>query len=722
MPRFTVEPEHGGWISLSTRDSSIMEMRVGGMDCASCAAHVERAIVSLSGVEDVTVDVVGGRVKVAMAQPLPRAQIAAAVRRAGYAVIDAERREHPRAWWASRGTRGRLVAATVAGVMLAAGLGLHWTGGPESVAVALLAGATIAGGWWVVPRGLRAARDRALDMNFLMTVAAVGAAIIGEWGEAASAMFLFSVAQLLETRSMERARHAISALLDLTPKEAIVLRDGMEATVPVQAVELGEVIRIRPGQRVPLDGEVVAGRSAVNEAPITGESIPVDKQAGSELFAGSINAHGMLEMRVTRHMDDTTLARVIHAVEEAQATRAPAQAFVDRFARIYTPAVVVMAVLVATLPPLLFAAEWNVWFYRALAMLVIACPCALVISTPVSIVSGLAAAARGGVLVKGGVHLERAAEVTVAAFDKTGTLTRGMARVQSVQPLDGNTEERVLAVAASVEKHSEHPLAHAVVQFARDRGIVPIPSTDFHAHFGRGATATVEAALGMVGNARMLEESPGDWGDAIRSLGRMEEEGATAVAVAHAGRLLGVIRIADEIRPEAAEAIAALHRNGIRAAMLTGDAEPVARSVARAAGIDETHARLLPEDKLAVVRAMEEAGERVAFIGDGVNDAPSLAAATVGIAMGGAANDVAFESADIVLMADDLARLPFAVRVARRTVTIIKQNIVFSLALKAVFLALALVGWATLWMAVAADTGASLLVVANGLRILRLKD
>jgi Zn2+/Cd2+-exporting ATPase len=707
---------------MSARESSVLELRVGGMDCASCAAHVERAIESLSGVEDVTVDVVGGRVKVAMAQPLPRAQLAAAVRRAGYTVIDAERRGERRPWWSARGTRGRLIATVIAGVLLAAGLLSHWLGGGEALSVALLAGATVAGAWWVAPRGLRAARDRALDMNFLMTIAAAGAAIIGEWGEAASAMFLFSVAQLLETRSMERARHAISALLDLTPKEALVLRDGSELVTPVGEVRIGDTIRIRPGQRVPLDGEVVAGRSAVNEAPITGESIPVDKESGAELFAGSINAHGVLDARVTRHMDDTTLARVIHAVEDAQATRAPAQAFVDRFARVYTPAVVLMAILVATLPPLVLGAEWSVWFYRALAMLVIACPCALVISTPVSIVSGLAAAARGGVLVKGGVHLERAAEVTLAAFDKTGTLTTGVATVRSVVPLPGVAEEEVLRVAAAVERHSEHPLARAVVRAAEERGVAIPTSVDFHAYFGRGATARVDGEEAAVGNGRLLHEQDTDHYTGARMLHELESGGSTAVAVIHGGRLLGAIRLADSLRPEARQAVAALHAEGIRSAMLTGDAEPVAKAIAREAGIDDVYARLLPEDKLARVRQLQESGERVAFIGDGVNDAPSLAAASVGIAMGGAANDVAFESADVVLMADDLARLPFAVRVSRQTVAIIKQNIVFSLALKAVFLALALMGWATLWMAVAADTGASLLVVANGLRVLRLRD
>lgn len=787
------------------------------MDCPSCATSIERSLSALDGVDDVRVDVVGGRVHVDYSPgKVVRGDLASAIQRVGFTVEDVDTR---RAVFTVKGLdcadevrliearlgklpgvnalqfdvvrhrlivqgaitapevtravrelgmtaradgeaapqggfwyrRGRLAMTAASGALLVIGLGLGWTGVASRMTVPLLILSAIAGGWFIVPRGLRAARNRALDMNFLMSVAAVGAGAIGQWGEAASALFLFAIAQLLETYSMDRARNAIASLMDLSPTEAIVRRDGQDVVVPVADVHIGETILIRPGQRIPLDGVVIAGRSAVDQAPITGESMPVDKETGADVFAGSINAQGSLEVRVTKHVEDTTLARIIHAVEEAQSTRASSQAFVDRFATIYTPAVVGAAILLAIVPPLLGLGSWHVWLYRSLTMLVVACPCALVISTPVTIVSGLAGAARAGILIKGGIYLEHAAAVTVMALDKTGTLTRGRPAVTDVIPLDevmdtpegemsariletganGRAASRaleVLQLGAAVERHSEHPLARAVLAEARARGVVPLEATGFEALVARGARATVSDRTVYLGNERLVREHGLVSHQLEEILRRLETEGKTPIVVwaDHESRgesrgksgpeALGVIAIADQIRPEARSAIHALMALGIRPVMLTGDTAGTAHAVARQLDITEVHAQLLPEDKVRLVRELGTAGERVAFVGDGVNDAPALATASVGIAMGAAGTDVALETADVALMGDDLSKLPVTIRLSRTTLSIIKQNVIFSLVVKSVFLVLAVTGFATLWMAVAADMGASLAVVANGLR------
>jgi Zn2+/Cd2+-exporting ATPase len=778
--------------------AAVCELRVGGMDCASCATAIERALRNLEGVEDVRVDVVGGKVRVGYAEgKLARGDLAGTIRRVGYTVEEADDRTSRRAAFAVDGMdcadevrliegklgnlpgvtalqfdvvrhrlvvegaitapevqraikdlgmtargegeeaarasfrrrRGRLLMTAAAGVGVALGLAAKWAGLPQWVEVALLAVATAAGGWFVVPRGVRAALNRALDMNFLMSVAAAGAWAIGEPEEAAATLFLFAVAELLESYSMDRARNAIKALMDLSPAEATVRRNGAEVRVSVTEVAVGETVVVRPGEKLAIDGEVTGGRSGVNQAPITGESMPVDKAPGDEVFAGSLNGQGVLEVRSTKPASDTTLARIIHAVEEAQASRAPSQTFVDRFARVYTPAVVLVAVLIAVVPPLTGfggqAGAWDVWVYRALAMLVVACPCALVISTPVSIVSGLAGAARAGILIKGGAHLEHLGAVTVVAFDKTGTLTQGRPAVTDVVALSdrlqgGITEAEVLRLALGVERHSEHPIARAVLEHGRALRVTAPPASDFEALVGRGARASTGGETIYVGNEWLGDELGVATTAARALLDRFEREGKTAVLVATSREPLGVLAIADRIRPEAPAALAALRAVGVRrTVMLTGDNAGTARAVAAELGVDEVHAALLPEDKVRIVRELEARGERVAFVGDGVNDAPALAAATVGVAMGAAGTDVALETADVALMGDDLSKLAETVRRSRTTLGVIKQNVAFAIAIKAVFLVLAVGGWATLWMAVAADMGASLAVVANGLRALR---
>ena len=722
----------------------IRELRVGGMDCASCAASVDRSLRTLAGVQEVRVDVMGGRVQVGYTDDrLGFGDMASAIRRAGYTVDEpAQSSPLPQSLWKRH---GRALTTALAGTAFAFALAAKWLQLPGAVELVLLAAATIAGGWFVVPRGVRAAMNRALDMNFLMSVAGLGAWLIGQPEEAAATLFLLAVAELLESRSMDRARHAIRALVELSPAEAAVRRDGNELRVPVGEVAVGEYVVVRPGEKLTADGHVVEGRSAVNQASITGESMPVDKEPGEVVYAGSVNGPGLLVIRTTKLARDTTLARIIHAVEEAQASRSPSQTFVDRFARVYTPLVVLAAVLVAVVPPLLSDASWQAWIYRALMMLVVACPCALVISTPVSIVSGLAGAARAGILIKGGAHLENLASITAIAFDKTGTLTEGRPALTDTVPMPGVTVDELMEKTLAVERYSEHPLARAIVGLSMNAGARVLQLVDFEALPGRGARAKLytdphdpsSRVEIFVGNARLLSETGGDAPEVLATMGRFEAEGKTSVVVfervvtdsperdgrANAARAIGVLAIADRPRPDARRALAALHALGIhQLVMLTGDNAGTAEAIATELGIDEVHASLLPEDKVRVVRTLLTGGERVAFVGDGVNDAPALATATVGIAMGAAGTDVALETADVALMADDLGRLALAVRVARRTSTIIRQNITVALTIKAVFLVLAATGWATLWMAVAADMGGSLLVVANGLRARQVRE
>ncbi|MEJ7759357.1 MAG: heavy metal translocating P-type ATPase [Gemmatimonadaceae bacterium] len=698
-------------------------LRVDGMDCASCAAPIERALSELNGVDDVQVDVVGGRVRVKYSESaVRRDDIAGAIRRIGYGVGDAvepgiSTRGGEEASSSILRRRSRFITATISGLFLGLGVASNWIGGQGWIGIAALGISSVAGGWFVFPQGLRAARNRSLDMNFLMAIAAVGAWLIGEQAEAAATLFLFSVAEMLESFSMDRARNAIKALMDLSPAEATVRRSGGELRVPVADVAVGETVVVRPGEKISVDGEVITGRSSVNQAAITGESMPVDKEQGAEVFAGTFNGHGTIDVRSTKPASDTTLARIVHAVEDAQATRAPSQTFVDRFTRIYTPAVVIGALLIAILPPLFGAGTWETWIYRALAMLVVACPCALVISTPVTIVSGLTGAASRGILIKGGVHLESAGTISVVCFDKTGTLTEGKPSVTDVVGLGASTEREVLDVALSIELRSEHPLARAILAHGRDRGITAGEADDFEAMPGLGARAVLDGQFIHIGNERLAGELGLQTEETKAVFARFEREAKTAMLVVRDGRPLGFVAIADKVRPHARSAVASLRASGIsRVIMLTGDNEGTARAAAAELGITEFHAGLLPSDKIGIVNELENGGHRTAFVGDGVNDAPALAASTLGIAMGAAGTDVAIETADIALMSDDLSRVAETIRISRRTLGIIKQNVFFSIAIKAVFLILALTGVATLWMAVAADMGSSLIVVANGLR------
>ncbi len=571
-------------------------------------------------------------------------------------------------------------------------------------------------------RALQALRRGTFDINALMVIAVVGAVAIGEFEEAAMVVSLFAAAQWLEAQSLDRARKAIGRLLDAAPVD-VLIRDGAgEHRVAIDAVTPGALMIVRPGDRFALDGLVHSGRSDVNQAPITGESLPVEKSAGDEVFAGTINGHGALTVAVTRRRADTTLARIVHLVETAQAQRAPVQQFIDRFAAWYTPAVIVLAVLVVALPVLAAAQPFDVWLYRALVLLVVACPCALVISTPVSVVSALAGAAGHGVLVKGGAHLERLAGVRVIAFDKTGTLTTGTFSLDAVIPLASTTPAELVRLAASVESQSEHPIAAAIVAHATAAGAALTTAEHVRAFPGLGVEGVVSGSTIVCGTPRHFDERGWMTPLLAETAAGVTAKGLSPVLVAQDGVAIGVLGLRDRPKADAAQVLADLRQHeGTRIAMLTGDHDAPARAMAAELGVDIVKSQQLPQDKVSAVQALRREFGSVAMVGDGVNDAPALAASDVGIAMGVMGSAVALEAADIALMTDDLSKLRYAIRLSRATLGNIRVNVAIAIGLKAAFLALAVAGVATLWMAVLADTGASALVVANAVRLRRFK-
>lgn len=617
-----------------------------------------------------------------------------------------------------------LIAAS--GILTGLGLVSKWSGIPEPWQMICFATATLSGGALVFPAAWKALLKFKLDMNVLMTVAVIGAWIIGEHAEAAAVVFLFALSEWLEGLSAERARNAVRSLMSLTPDTALrKSADGEIEEIQASSVQEGDLILVRSGQRIPLDGEVTSGRSAVNQAPITGESVPVEKETGDDVYAGTVNGEGSLEVKVTKLAADSTLSRITRLVEEAESSRAPTQRFVDKFASIYTPLVFVAAILTALIGPLLLGGEWQPWIYKALALLVIACPCALVIATPVSIVSGLTALARRGVLVKGGTHLEALGKLKALAVDKTGTITAGKPRVVALKSLAEETEARVLALAASIDSHSEHPIARAVVEHAEGRKVSIPASTNYQSVPGQGAEAEIDGSSYFVGNHRLVHASGLCGEDLEKKLGEVESKGLSLAVLARQphgeapGEVLGLISIGDALRPDAQRALAALHEAGLkRIVMLSGDNQRTVDAIAQEAGLDEAFGDMMPEDKVTKLREMIDRHGQVGMIGDGVNDAPALAIASVGIAMGAIGSDTAIETADVALMKDDLGKLAEAIHLGKRTLGMIRFNIAFALLVKAVFLVLTFAGHATLWMAILADTGATLLVIVNSLRLL----
>lgn len=703
-------------------------LAITGMDCSDEVAALQKVLKPLAGVREVQANLMASKVTISHDDRVGTEQLINAITPTGMAARVAGREKASQT--AAPGQRWRTRAVAASGILTALGLLLHWTHtAPESLQNAIYGAAIVCGGWFIFPKALVALRSFRPDMNLLMTVAVIGAVAIGAWSEGAAVTFLFGLSELLEALSVQRARRAIESLLELSPDTALLkIADGFKE-VPVEEVELGATIAVRNGARIPLDGVVIEGTSAVNQAPITGESIPVEKKAGDSVFAGSINGSGSLDVRVTKLFSDTTLARIIHLVEEAQSQKAPSQRFVDVFSKYYTPAVMVLALVVFVVPPLVGAGSWLTWLYRALVLLVIACPCALVIATPVAIVSGLTAMARRGVLVKGGAFMEAVGRLRALAVDKTGTITEGRPKVTKVVRVSAQNETDVLRVAAAIDSHSNHPLSEAVVAFAKEQGI-PFPrATDYQSHTGRGAEGSVDGHLYFVGNHRFAHELGVCSVQLEEELAAIESEALSVVVVGHKphadckGEVLGVLAVGDTVRPHASAAIKSLHEAGVKkVVMLSGDNQRTVDAIAKQVGIDEAQGDLLPDQKIERVHRMLREYGVVGMVGDGVNDAPAMAAATIGIAMGGTGTDTAIETADLTLMQDDLSKVSEAVKLGRRTLRLIQFNITFALAIKAVFLILTLLGHASLWLAIAADTGATLLVIANSLRLLQLGD
>ncbi|MHB0869573.1 MAG: heavy metal translocating P-type ATPase [Chloroflexota bacterium] len=700
-------------------------LELEGLDCPDCAASLEKAVAGMPGVANARLNYTSSTLWVEYApQLMGRDRIVSSVHDAGYRVREGSQvgrgEERGIVSFVKRHPRG--VATALSGLLVAAGFLLTLLAVSAPVPQLLFGAGIVVGGYHTARSALFSLRSGLTDMNVLMTAAVVGAMAIGEWTEAASVVFLFSLANALESYTMDRTRRSIRSLLELAPKEATLLKDGAQVRVPVEQIAVGDLLLVRPGERIPTDGVVVDGGSSVDQAPITGESVPVEKGVGDELFAGTINQQGALEVRATRAHRDNTLSRIIHMVEEAQAQKAPSQQFVDRFARYYTPAVIALAAGVALVPPLFLGGVFDVWFYRALVLLIIACPCALVISTPVSIAAAIATASRNGVLFKGGSYLEAVGGVPVVAFDKTGTLTSGRPEVTDVVALNGYDRREVLAVAAALEARSEHPLAQAILLRAGEEGVEVPPVQRFRAVPGLGAVGQVNGESYFVGNLRLAQQRADAPLEPPADLDRLQQEGKTVVLLGKGDHLLGMVAAADRLRAESRQAVADLHDGGIqRVVMLTGDNARTAAAIASEVGADEYRAELLPEDKRGAVEALLDRYGRVAMVGDGVNDAPALARATVGIAMGAVGTDTALETADVALMGDDLGKLPYVVRLSRRTVGTIQQNVALSILVKLVFVGLASIGVANLWMAVLADMGTSLAVIGNGMRLLREK-
>ncbi len=719
--------------------TSTKTYKIDGMDCAHCAQTITNGVSKFPGVHNVEVDFIGGTLRFE-GEVAPDA-LKQRIEALGYKMADETAAPAPKSAPTENGViafirfllteRETRFAVVGGGIIL---LGVLASLFSHDAASALYIVATLIALYPVARSGINNLRiNHDFSINMLMTIAAVGALLIGETLEAATVVFLFAVGEALEGFSADRARQSIRSLMTLVPTTATKLHDDHEHVVPVDELAIDDVILVKPGERLPADGVIASGESGIDQAPVTGESVPVSKGVGDEVFAGTINGSGALEIRVTRLTADNTINRIIRMVEEAQSVRAPSQRTVDRIARVYTPAVVVVALIVALVPPLIFNAPFydvageHGWLYRALSLLVIACPCALVISTPVTVISAIAAAARRGVLIKGGAHLEALASVRAFAFDKTGTLTYGKPAVTTTRSVDCETGEScsrcddVLALANAVERRSAHPLARAVVEAAQDRGLDRVypPAEAVESLAGRGVQGQIRGKRVTVGSHALFDAEYPHSDEFHQLVQQAEARGETTMLLSVGDSVRGYIGVADQVRAESADVVRQLRDLGEKTVMLTGDNATVAQSVAQQVGVDDVRADLLPEDKVTAVQGLLSDYTSVAMVGDGVNDTPALAAATVGIAMGGAGSAQALETADVALMADDLKQLPFALTLARFARQLIRQNVGISFGIKILFLVLALFGATSLWLAILADVGTSLLVTLNGMRPLR---
>ncbi|AKM17726.1 putative cadmium-transporting ATPase [Geobacillus sp. 12AMOR1] len=696
--------------------------RVQGFTCANCAAKFENNVKSLPGVQDAKVNFGASKITVWGTTTIEELEKAGAFENLKVRE-DKEKSVKREPFWKQKEN----IKVYISAVLLVISWFLGKQYGEEHIFATIgYAAAILIGGYSLFIKGFKNLVRLNFDMNTLMTVAILGAAAIGEWGEGATVVILFAISEALERYSMDKARQSIESLMDIAPKEALIRRGNEEMMVPVDDIQVGDIMIVKPGQKLAMDGIVIKGTSTLNQAAITGESVPVTKTVGDEVFAGTLNEEGLLEVKVTKRVEDTTLSKIIHLVEEAQAERAPSQAFVDRFAKYYTPAIIIFALLLAVIPPLFMGADWSEWIYRGLAVLVVGCPCALVISTPVSIVTAIGNAAKNGVLIKGGIYLEEAGNLKVIAFDKTGTLTKGIPSVTDVVTYNGN-ENELMTITAAIEKGSQHPLASAIIRKAEEDGLNfnDVSVEEFQSITGKGVKAKVNNAMYYVGSPGLFEEllPNGIQSEIKEQITTLQTQGKTVMILGTEKEILALIAVADEIRESSKEVIRKLHQVGIeKTVMLTGDNQRTAEAIGKQVGVSDIKADLLPEDKLNFIKELRDKYRSVAMVGDGVNDAPALAASTVGVAMGGAGTDTALETADIALMSDDLSKLPYTIKLSRKALAIIKQNITFSLGIKALALLLIVPGWLTLWLAIFADMGATLIVTLNSMRLLKVKE
>ncbi len=703
------------------------ELQLEGFHCSDCAVTIENTVAKLGGVQSVQAKFTSGKVRISYdPDTVTHDDLVKSVEKIGYRVNDDSHKNlKKRQVWKEREFQFTLIS----GLILAIGLVVYFfTTDPVFFAILtrsftpstiLYLISVIFGAFYFSRQGWTSIKNFSFNMDLLMSLAIIGAIIIQEYVEAASLAFLFSLAEMLESYAVERARNSLRELMKLTPDEACVKKDGKEIIIPVDQVQIGDIIIVRPGEKVAVDGEIAEGASSLDQSPITGESVPVSKEKGEKVFAGSINVEGYFEVRVTERSENTMLARIIHMVEEAESQKAPSQQFVEKFARIYTPAVVVSAIVVAIVPPLIFGAAFNLWFMKALTLLVIACPCALVISTPVSVVSALTNASRNGVLIKGGVYLEEMGSIDVIALDKTGTLTKGLLTVTDVLSLNGISKNEVLKLAASLESRSEHPIARAIVDSADG---VPLEEVkNFKSIPGKGVWGTLNGDKYLVGRPELFQNNSVEL--PTQELHTLQCQGKTTMLVGTELEIIGVIGLLDQVRKDAVKTVSKLKASGKEVVMITGDNTETAKAIANQLGISHFHAELLPEDKVDEIKHLQKKYGKVAMVGDGVNDAPALAAASVGIAMGVAGTDTALETADIALMSDDLTKLPYLVELSKYARRIIRQNIWASILIKLTLAAGVFPGLVSLVIAVlAGDMGASLAVTSNAFRLARVKS
>ena len=693
------------------------EYRLENLTCASCAMKFEKNVKNLPSIEDAQVNF--GASKLAFSGSATIEDLEAAGAFDGIKVVPLQNKKiEPKTSFFKR-KENLVTLFSLLFLFIGMVVSFRYTE-THPAAIALFAIAIVIGGTGIFKTGLRNLVRFEFDMKTLMTIAIIGAAIIGEWREGAVVVFLFAVSEALEAYSMNKARQSIRQLMDIAPPSALVKRGEAFVELPTEDIVVGDILIVKPGQKIAMDGAVLTGSSTVNQAAITGESIPVVKKSGDNVFAGTLNEEGALEVTVTKLVGDTTIAKIIHLVEDAQAEKAPSQKFVDKFAKYYTPAIIVIAILVAIVPPLL-GGDWNAWIYQGLAVLVVGCPCALVVSTPVAIVTAIGNAARQGVLIKGGIHLEETGRLDVIAFDKTGTLTKGYPEVTDFIVSEEVAQEQLLSAIAAVESMSQHPLAKAVVDYAHQNGAQKVDVSNFQSVTGKGAYAEIDGMTTYIGSLSWAQELSSLPEAMLQQAASLQRQGKSVMAIVTGTEFSGLLAVADPIRAESRGVLEQLKSIGIRhTVMLTGDHQVTAEAIAAELGVTDVRAGLMPEDKLTAIKQLSDQYGRVAMVGDGINDAPALAAASVGIAMGGAGTDAALETADIALMADDLGKLPYTMKLSRKTLRIIKENIMFALGLKIIALLLIIPGWLTLWIAIFADMGATLLVVLNSLRLLRV--